>query len=264
MVIDMKRLFLVAQIFCFIALFSQNSFISDILDTEIESTGEDVTEGITAEVEPEVVLPDSANIVSEAVIPETEPEILEPEPVIVETEPVVPEPELVAAEPETTELEPVVVEPEPEITEVETVVVEPEIAEEEPIVVEPVPEITMAEPVEAEAVVEVATDVKDITTYEQLEDFIVDYYSDLNSKKIREASSKLSTRFIISYGGYGKYETFWLSVDSVYIRDVEVISQSDQLAILKGSVVYSVEDSEIIKEFKNITLVKSDDSWKIR
>lgn len=220
----MRKIFLIT-LFIYSSIYAQESILSNILDSEIKSSGDKVKEVVTTEIE-EISVIDHTRPLEPVEIT-----TVEPDPIVIEE--VEPEPALV----EEVEPDPVVIE---------------EVAQESPVIDDTLveEELIAEEPPES---------IDDI-----LISFIKDYYRDLNSKQIKEASLKLSRRFLISYGGYREYETFWLNVSSVGIDNIEVVSIEDSKGILRGRVTYNFDGVEISKVMNKITLIKTEDSWEIR
>lgn len=99
------------------------------------------------------------------------------------------------------------------------------------------------------------------------QDAIADYYNLINQNRYAEAWVKLTPRFqrVAAADDYSGYENWWNTVNWVEVGVVEVVEQSDEVAVVKAKLTYQLKDGRAIADPKEeIMLVRqSSNQWLI-
>jgi len=82
------------------------------------------------------------------------------------------------------------------------------------------------------------------------EQFIRNYYSNINNRNYSEAYNDLSSEFKGFSGNYKSYQEWWNKVAEVEILRVEILQQTDQSAFLKVELQYLMKDQRLISDKK--------------
>lgn len=80
--------------------------------------------------------------------------------------------------------------------------------------------------------------------------FIKDYYSHINNRNYSEGWDYLSPDFRDSSGTYTSYQEWWNKVQEVQVRDIQIIQQTDDSAILKVELNYVMNSGRVVIDKK--------------
>ena len=77
------------------------------------------------------------------------------------------------------------------------------------------------------------------------DEFVKDYYSNINNRQYSDAWSKLSPSFQSKSSSYSEYTKWWDSVKEIQIGDAHLINQSSDLAVVSIELWYAMNNGQV-------------------
>lgn len=96
------------------------------------------------------------------------------------------------------------------------------------------------------------------------DEFVRDYYLNINNRQYGDAWSKLSPKFKSISSSYSDYVQWWNSVSKVKIGDINLVSQSSDVAVVNADLWYVMNNEQIFKDSKTLIYLMwsdEDNGW---
>ncbi|MDJ0742164.1 MAG: ARC6/PARC6 family protein [Xenococcaceae cyanobacterium MO_167.B27] len=93
------------------------------------------------------------------------------------------------------------------------------------------------------------------------DDFIRQYYRDINNRNYQSSWNKLSPKFQRKASGYFGYQEWWNSVREVRIGDINLINQTHNNAIVHAELVYVMNTGKYFKDPKKRIYLVWDENY---